>query len=140
VLLQLLFHLQSTGGEWSRLDHAKRCPVSKTFFVARTRLGKYCSTACERAVGAERDRQRRARLRQEFITPYSPEQNGIVERFFRSLEEECVWQHSFPRLVEARRAVRRWIAWYNERRPYQALGYLSSRQYRRQRCRTWRAA
>jgi putative transposase len=70
------------------------------------------------------------RLRQEFITPYTPEQNGIVERFFRSLKEECVWQHSFPSFVEARRAVRRWIAWYNERRPHQALGYLSPRQYR----------
>jgi putative transposase len=47
------------------------------------------------------------RLRQEFITPYTPEQNGIVERFFHSLKEECVWQHSFPSFVEARRAVRR---------------------------------
>ena len=28
------------------------------------------------------------RLRQEFITPYTPEQNGIIERFFRSLKEE----------------------------------------------------
>jgi putative transposase len=72
------------------------------------------------------------RLRQEFITPYTPEQNGIVERFFRSLKEECVWQHSFPSFVEARRAVRRWIGWYNERRPHQALGYLSPRQYRAQ--------
>jgi putative transposase len=70
------------------------------------------------------------RLRQEFITPYTPEQNGIVERFFRSLKEECVWQQSFPSFVEARRAVRRWIGWYNERRPHQALGYLSPRQYR----------
>ena len=70
------------------------------------------------------------RLRQEFITPYTPEQNGIVERFFRSLKEECVWQRSFPSFVEARRAVRRWIGWYNERRPHQALGYLSPRQYR----------
>ena len=33
------------------------------------------------------------RLRQEFITPYTPEQNGLSERFFRSLKEECVWQH-----------------------------------------------
>jgi putative transposase len=70
------------------------------------------------------------RLRQESITPYTPEQNGIVERFFRSLKEECVWQHSFPSFVEARRAVRRLIGWYNERRPHQALGYLSPRQYR----------
>jgi transposase InsO family protein len=29
------------------------------------------------------------RLRQEFITPYTPEQNGMIERFFRSLKEEC---------------------------------------------------
>jgi putative transposase len=69
-------------------------------------------------------------LRQEFITPYTPEQNGIVERFFRSLKEECVWQRSFPSFVEARRALRRWIGWYNDRRPHQALGYLSPRQYR----------
>jgi putative transposase len=70
------------------------------------------------------------RLRQEFITPYTPEQNGMIERFFRSLKKECVWQHSFPSFVEARRAVRRWIGWYNERRPHQALGNLSPRQYR----------
>jgi putative transposase len=70
------------------------------------------------------------RLRQEFITPYTPEQNGMIERFFRSLKEECVWQHSFSSFVEARRAVRRWIRWYNEGRPHQALGYLSPREFR----------
>jgi putative transposase len=31
---------------------------------------------------------RQYRLRQEFLTPYTPEQNGIVERFFRSPKEE----------------------------------------------------
>ncbi len=30
------------------------------------------------------------RLAQEYITPYTPEQNGMIERFFRSLKEECV--------------------------------------------------
>ena len=59
-------------------------------------------------------------------------QNRIVERFFRSLEEECVWQHSFPSFVEARRAVRRRIAWYNERAAHQAPGHLSPRQYRKE--------
>src|SRR5271157_6327202 len=72
------------------------------------------------------------RLRQEFITPYTPEQNGIVERFFRSLKEECVWQHNFRNFAEARAAVARWIDWYNRERPHQALGYLSPHQFRAQ--------
>ncbi|MEM9115570.1 MAG: IS3 family transposase, partial [Myxococcota bacterium] len=29
-------------------------------------------------------------LRQEYITPYTPEQNGVIERFFRSLKEVCL--------------------------------------------------
>ncbi len=58
------------------------------------------------------------RLKQEFITPYTPEQNGMIERFFRSLKEECIWQHNFSSFGEARRAVRRWIRWYNEERPH----------------------
>jgi putative transposase len=70
------------------------------------------------------------RLPQEFLTPYTPEQNGMIARCFRSLKEECVWQHRFPSVVEARRAVRRWIAWYHEQRPHQALGYRRPRQYR----------
>jgi len=69
-------------------------------------------------------------LRQEYITPYTPEQNGMIERFFRSLKEECVWQRSFASFAEARRAVRRWILWYNQGRPHQALGYRSPQQYR----------
>lgn len=27
----------------------------------------------------------------KFITPHSPEQNGIIKLFLRSLKEECVW-------------------------------------------------
>ena len=69
------------------------------------------------------------RLAQEFITPYTPEQNGMIERFFRSLKEECVWQHNFADYAEARTAIASWIRWYNERRPHQALGYLSPHQY-----------
>jgi putative transposase len=72
------------------------------------------------------------RLRQEFITPYTPEQNGMIERFFRSLKEECIWQHVFADFNEGRRAIRDWIRWYNEERPHQSLGYLSPVEYRAQ--------
>ena len=52
------------------------------------------------------------RLRQEFITPYTPEQNGMIERFFRSLKEECVWQHTFPSFPAGPPSVRQWIGRY----------------------------
>ena len=72
------------------------------------------------------------RLQQEFITPYTLEQNGIIERFFRSLKEECVWQHTFQTFEEARRIIRHWMQWYNHDRPHQALRYRSPVHYRAQ--------
>ena len=35
-------------------------------------------------------------LEQEFITLYTPEQNGLVERFIRSIKEECIGQVPIP--------------------------------------------
>jgi putative transposase len=58
------------------------------------------------------------------------EANGIVERFFRSPKEECVWQHNFSDFAEARAAITKWIDWYNVERPHQSLGYRSPRQFR----------
>jgi putative transposase len=72
------------------------------------------------------------RLHQEYITPYTPEQNGLIERFFRSLKEECVWQHNFADFADARVAIASWIEWYNRDRPHQSLGYLSPVQFRAQ--------
>ncbi len=63
--------------------------------------------------------------RAEFIICNQP----IIERFFRSLKEECVWQHTFATFAEARTAVLGWIEWYNAERPHQALGYRSPRQF-----------
>ena len=70
------------------------------------------------------------RLKQEFITPYTPEQNGIIERFFRTLKEECVWLHRFEDFEQAKREVTRFIEYYNTRRPHSALGYRSPAEYR----------
>jgi putative transposase len=72
------------------------------------------------------------RLCQEFITPYTTEQNGIIERIFRSLKEECVWQHTFQTFEEARPVIRDWVQWYNQERPHQAFGYRSPVLYRAQ--------
>ena len=41
----------------------------------------------------------------EDITPYTPQQNGMIERFFRSLKEECVWQQRFSSFESARQEI-----------------------------------
>jgi len=63
------------------------------------------------------------KLRQEFITPYTPEENGLCERLIRSFKEECVWQNNFQDIGHARRVIGRWVRWYNTDRPHQALDY-----------------
>jgi len=61
-------------------------------------------------------------LRQEFITPHTPEQNGMVERVIRTLKEQCAHRHRFETLQHASRVIGDWISFYNHRRPHQALG------------------
>lgn len=61
-------------------------------------------------------------LQQEFITPYSPEQNGMVERVIRTLKDQCVQRHRFERLQHASRVIGDWIGLYNYQRRHHALG------------------
>ena len=73
---------------------------------------------------------RRYGLEQEYITPYCPEQNGIIERFFGTLKAECVWQQRFGDRDHAFRVIAGWMDRYHQERPHQALGYLTPREYR----------
>ncbi|MCB0476292.1 MAG: IS3 family transposase [Flavobacteriaceae bacterium] len=67
---------------------------------------------------------------QEYITPYTPEQNGMIERFFRTLKEECIWQSSFKSRDEAFIAIAAWMDKYHRERPHSGLGYLTPEEYR----------
>jgi len=68
-------------------------------------------------------------VKQEYITPYTPEQNGMIERFFRTLKEECVWRHRFENIDHAFEVIAEWIDKYNTARPHSALGYQSPKEY-----------
>jgi putative transposase len=61
-------------------------------------------------------------LRQEFITPHCPQQNGMIERVIRTLKEQCVHRHRFETQQHPSRVIGEWIRFYNTRRPHQALG------------------
>ncbi|WP_226629389.1 integrase core domain-containing protein [Alloyangia pacifica] len=60
-------------------------------------------------------------LKQEFITSHCPQQYGMVGRFIRTLKEQCVHRHRFESIQHAMRVIGDWIAFYNNRRPHQAL-------------------
>lgn len=72
------------------------------------------------------------RLRQEFMAPYTPEQNEIIGRLFWNPKEECVRLRNSRTFAEARRLVARWSVWYNTLRPHESLDYRSLDEFRAQ--------
>jgi len=67
-----------------------------------------------------------------FIEPGKPIQNAFVESFNGRAREECLHQHWFLDLFDARRTVAAWRRDYNHHRPHSSLGYLPPAVYARQ--------
>jgi transposase InsO family protein len=57
------------------------------------------------------------------IRPHCPEENGVIERSFRTLREALEGEE-LTTLLEAERVLARLVKWYNEERLHSALGYL----------------
>lgn len=76
-----------------------------------------------------RDEIRRLGINHTRTMVNTPKGNAVVERFFRSLKEECVWQQSFKSFEEAKPKVDAWIRQYNQDRPHQTLGYETPQRF-----------
>lgn len=59
-----------------------------------------------------------------YIAPGKPMQNAFVESFNGRLRDECLNEHVFSTLAEARRIVEAWRIDYNTIRPHGRLGRL----------------
>lgn len=58
-----------------------------------------------------------------------PQENAHVESFFHSLKAELIHGRQFETEVTLRRALRRYISYYNRQRRHSALGYRSPVDY-----------
>jgi putative transposase len=48
--------------------------------------------------------------------------NIFVERLWRSMKYECVYLHAWETGSEAKAGIRKWMVFYNHKRPHSALG------------------
>ena len=60
----------------------------------------------------------------EFSRPGKPTDNPYIESFNGRLRAECLNQHWFETLAEARQEIESWRVDYNERRPHTSLGWV----------------
>jgi putative transposase len=69
------------------------------------------------------------RLAWHYIEPGKPVQNAFVESFNSKLRDECLNEHVFLTLAEARETIEAWRHDYNHRRPHSSLGALTPAEF-----------
>jgi putative transposase len=68
-----------------------------------------------------------------FIDPGKPVQNAWIESFNGRLRDECLNEHWFVSVADARQIIEAWRTDYNRQRPHSSLGYLTPEEFRRAR-------
>ena len=68
-------------------------------------------------------------VRLYLIEPGKPNQNAYVESFNGRFRDECLNEHWFTSLLQARTLIEQWRREYNEERPKKALGGLTPSAY-----------
>ena len=64
-----------------------------------------------------------------YIAPGKPMQNGFVESFNGRLRDECLNEHLFTNLNEAREIIEAWRIDYNTNRPHTSLNGLTPTEF-----------
>jgi putative transposase len=64
-----------------------------------------------------------------YIQPGKPAQNAFIESFNSKLRDECLNEHVFTSLAEARGVIGAWQHDYNRCRPHSSLGALTPREF-----------
>jgi transposase InsO family protein len=59
------------------------------------------------------------------LRPYAPQSNGKVERFFRTVDDECLHVRPLFTFTARSRAVEKFVWYYNHERPHLSLGGMT---------------
>lgn len=64
-------------------------------------------------------------IRHHLLRPYAPQSNGKVERFFRTVDDECLHVRPLFTFTARSRAVDNFVWFYNHERPHLSLGGMT---------------
>ena len=64
-------------------------------------------------------------IRHYVLKPYAPQSNGKVERFFRTIDDECLNVRPLFTFAARSRAVDNFVWYYNHERPHLSLGGMT---------------
>ena len=64
-------------------------------------------------------------IRHYLLRPYAPQSNGKVERFFRTIDDECLHVRQLFTFAARTRAVADFVWYYNHERPHLSLGGMT---------------
>ncbi len=107
--------------------------VVETLDLAVERLGSPKRIQCDNGtefVSKEVDLWAYSRgIELDFSRPGKPTDNAIVESFNGKFREECLNQHWFLDLEDARAKIEKWRQEYNTFRPHKSLGGLTPAEY-----------
>jgi len=70
------------------------------------------------------------KVRLDFSRPGKPTDNAFIESFNAQVRRECLSQHYFASLIDARVVLGGWREEYNNRRPHGSLGQRTPAEYR----------
>ena len=71
----------------------------------------------------------RSNVQLSFIRPGKPNENAYIESFNGKFRDECLNEHWFVTMAQARRSIESWRIEYNTERPHSSLGDLTPEEF-----------
>jgi len=105
---------------------ARTSTISEVLIAGHDRLPTYYGTELTSVAVV---RWAPDRVQWHYIQPGKPVQNAFIESFNSKLRDECLNEHAFLSLAEARRIIEAWRNDYNHLRPHGSLGALTPNEF-----------
>lgn len=94
--------------------------------------GLRCDNGPEMSSREFLDWAHRRQITVEYIQPGKPIQNAYIESFNSRFRDECLNEHEFESLEDAKKRIEKWRRYYNEERPHTSIDFKTPTEFERE--------